>query len=412
MQGNSIRNALNIPGYKIVKLEKNATRYDIWLEPYKRRHGVCSGCGKKHTKGYHSCKETLAEDLRLGGYRVFLHIPKRRYRCSYDGRIHTERIEWIDLGARATKVFCEHVSRLTAITTNQEAGWFFGLDDEKVYRIDKAHLEKQAKVLLHPIPHATNISIDEVSYRKYHRYLTNVIDVDRKKVIWNAKGRKKEVLNRYYEGIGMSGCQMLETAALDGAQGYISSTQQYAVNALIVYDRFHATQKVNNAVDRVRKDELKKARKEENQELIELTNCKQRFILLKKKSRLTDQQSITLEKLCLINKSIYKALLLKEDFLAVYNCKNEEEAKDHLHEWFEKAFSSGIAIFVELALKILHKVSFILNWFKRRVSSAISEGINNKIKRLKRMAYGYKDIDYFRLKIHQYCGLLNPRIAT
>ena len=104
--------------------------------------------------------------------------------------------------------------------------------------------------------------------------------------------------------------------------------------------------------------------------------------------------------------------MLKEDFLAVYDCKTEEEAKEHLHGWFERVLSSGIKAFVELAEKIQRKVIYILNWFKRRISSAISEGINNKIKRLKRMAYGYRDIDYFRLKIHQHCGLLNPRIAT
>lgn len=412
MQGNNIRNALEIPGFKIVKIEKSATRYDIWVEAYKRRRGKCCWCGESHEQGYHSRKETIAEDINIGKRRVFLHIRKRRYRCPQDGRIHTEEIEWIEVGARVTKRFAEHISRLTAITTNKEAGWFFNLDDEKVYRIDKVYLERKAKKLLNPIPHAINISIDEVSYQKHHRYLTNVVDVDQRIVIWNAKGRKKEILNQYYKGIGTIGCGVIETAALDGAQGYISSTQKYAINALIVYDRFHVTQKINNAIDRVRKDELRKARKEENKDLIELINCKQRFILLKRRARLSNKQNITLEKLCEINKAIYKALLLKEEFLAVYACKTEAEATDHLRAWFDKAFGSEVKVFVDLAQKLLNKVRFILNWFKKRVSSAISEGINNKIKRLKRMAYGYKDIDYFRLKIHQHCGLLNPRIAT
>jgi len=65
--------------------------------------------------------------------------------------------------------------------------------------------------------------------------------------------------------------------------------------------------------------------------------------------------------------------------------------------------------FVILAEKFKNKAQYILNWFKKRISSAISEGINNKIKRLKRMAYGYRDVRYFLLKIHQHCGLLSPR---
>jgi len=74
--------------------------------------------------------------------------------------------------------------------------------------------------------------------------------------------------------------------------------------------------------------------------------------------------------------------------------------------------NSKIQPLVDLARKLADKMKYILNWFKQKVSSAISEGFNNKIKRLKRMAYGYRDIDYFRPKINQHCGMLNPRIAT
>ena len=110
-----------------------------------------------------------------------------------------------------------------------------------------------------------------------------------------------------------------------------------------------------------------------------------------------------------INKPIYKALLLKESFLQTYECRNIEEAEKHLHQWIDQALNSGLKPFIELSYSIFEKMQHILNWFKKRISSAISEGFNNKIKRLKRMAYGYRDIDYFKLKIHQHCGYLNPR---
>ncbi len=411
MQGNTIRSLIKTPGFKITRIVKSVGQLDIYVEPYKRLKAVCSGCGKTHKKGFHGCNESVAEDVRLGEEKVFLHIMRRRYRCPVDGRIHIESINWIEKGARVTRAFSEYITRLTAITTNKEAGWYLGLDDEKVYRIDKACLQRQFEKQLNPPPALTNGSVDEVSYRKYHRYLTNVINVDLKKVVWNAKGRKTEVLNQYYEGIGKKNCEAIETMAMDGAQTYISSTEQYATKALIVYDRFHATQKINNAIDAVRKNELKEARKRDDKKLIDYINCKRRFILLKRKDRLTQKQSITLSELCALNEPIYKGFLLKEQFLAVYQCEDIEEAKNHLRNWFEEAIESGIDVFVSLAEKLLKKVQFILNWFKKRISSAISEGINNKIKRLKRMAYGYRDIDYFRLKIHQHCGLLNPRNA-
>lgn len=180
------------------------------------------------------------------------------------------------------------------------------------------------------------------------------------------------------------------------------------MNALIVYDKFHIMQKLNQTVDRVRKEELRKARDNDDKELIELTNCRQRFILLKNKKKLKEKETKYLERLCRINELIYKAMLLKESFLQIYSCNNVEEAEEFLKSWIKEAFVSSLEAFRKIAKSFMEKIQYILNWFRKRVTSAISEGFNNKIKRLKRMAYGYKDIDYFRLKIHQHCGLLNP----
>jgi len=409
MPNHSIRNLLNIPEYKIAEVKnKTETEIHIRVEPYKRNRGICSGCGQKHG-GLHSTREMVAEDLPLGNRRVFLYIPKRRYKCHVDGRIHTEEIPWIEMGARTTKAFARRVYQLTAITTNEEAGWYLGLNDEKVYRIDKAMLENYAKKHLEPIPVSSKISVDEVAWQKHHRYLTNVVDIDKKVVTWNQKGRKAEVLDEYYGLLGEDNCQKIEMVALDGARTYIQSTKDHAANASIVLDHFHVVQKVNNTADQVRKDELRKARKAGNKELVQLVNCKQRFILLKNRKKLSTRQSSNLERLCRINRPIYKALLLKESFLQVYDLKNAEEAETHIYEWVEEAFKSGLEPFIDLAWSILDKIQYILNWFIYKISSAISEGLNNKIKRLKRMAYGYKDIHYFRLKIHQHCGYLNPR---
>lgn len=412
MQRNTIRQLLKIPAYKVVKVESRDSEIHIWLQPHKRNRAICSGCGKVHSGYYHSMKEVVVRDLSICEMATYLHVPKRMCRCIEDERLHVEEIGWLKLWSRVTKRFGEKVYRLTSITTNKEAGWFLGMDDEVVYRIDRDILEEKAAEKLDPIPFAKNISVDEVSYLKYHRYLTNVIDTDIKLVIWNAKGRKAEVLDRYYKGVGRASCEKIESVALDGARTYISSTNRYAKNAFIVYDKFHIMQKLNNVVDAVRKNELNKARKNEDDRTVELTNCRQRFILLKNKSKLTEKQSLYLDELCKINEPIYKAMLLKEDFLQVYEQKNVEQAEVHLKSWIKQATESTLTAFQELAQSFSDKAQYILNWFIKRISSAISEGFNNKIKRLKRMAYGYRDIEYFKLKIHQHCGLLNPKLST
>ncbi len=406
----TIKELLNIPAYQVTEIiSKNDKEIHIQIEPYKRKGGLCSGCGEIHKKGKHSFRRVIAEDRRFCELRVYLHVIKRNYCCPRDEKIHTEEIPWLNKWSRFTTRFSREVNRLTAITTNQEAGWFLGLNDERVYRIDKEILEEAFEKKLIPTPASINISIDEVAWKKRHRYLTNVIDTDEKVVTWNAKGRKAEVLDKYYVSLGKDNCEAIESAALDGAQTYISSTSKYAINATIVLDRFHAAQKAGNAADHVRRDELRKARKDNDQELVELANCKQRFILLKRKKNLSNRQAVTLKKLCALNQPIYKAMLLKESFLQIYECKNIEEAEEHIVDWADQALFSGLKPFVELACSIINKMQYILNWFKKKISSAISEGFNNKIKRLKRMAYGYKDVDYFMLKIHQHCGYLNPR---
>lgn len=414
MQKYNINKLLNIPNYKVISVEENIeNELHVYIESYKNLQGCCSHCGEIFKSSPHMKDIVKVEDLDIVGKRLFLYVLKRSYRCTQDRRIHVEKIPWLKPRARVTNRFAKRINRLTAITTNQEAGWYFGLDDEVVYRIDKAILEEQAREKLEPIPNALHISVDEVSYRKYHRYLTNVIDTVRRVVIWNAKGRKAEILDQYYKGIGPENCSKIESAAMDGARTYISSTTRYAVNALIVYDKFHLVQKLNQTVDAVRKLELRKARADKNQELIDLTNCKSRFILLKKQARLTDKQGEYLAKLYSINEPIYQAMLLKESFLQIYSMgDNLEEISVYLARWFNDAYNSPLEPFRNLANKLGEKMDYILNWFKQKVSSAISEGFNNKIKRLKRMAYGYKDIDYFRLKIHQHCGLLNPRFSS
>jgi transposase len=411
MRNYSITQALGLPEYKILDiLSDTDEEIHIRIRAYKHKKAKCSGCGEYHnTKKAHSTKEIIVEDLRMFGKRVYLHVIKRRYRCLKDERLYVELIDWLKPRCRVTNRLAKEIYRLTSIATNQEAGWYLGMNDEKVYRIDKAMLEKLAEQYLKPTPASLNISVDEVAWKKHHRYLTNVIDVDKKVVTWNEKGRKAVVLDKYYESIGPEACKSIESAAMDGARTYLSSTKKYAINALIVLDRFHAVQKINKVSDQVRRDELSKARKNEDDELIALTNCKQRFILLKKRANLSDRQSVSLDKLCKINQPIYRALLLKENFLQTYECATSEEAEEHLYNWIDMALFSGLEPFFELACSVLDKIQYILNWFKKRISSAISEGFNNKIKRLKRMAYGYRDIEYFKLKIHQHCGYLNPR---
>ncbi len=409
MQLHTITELLAIPNYRVSHMVVHSdSRLDLLLEPSRFIPAVCSGCGQVHNTPVHSIGTIIVEDLPMSGKRVFLHVPKRKVFCVEDDSIRVEELDW--LRGRFTKRFADQVYRLTSITTNQEAGWYLGLDDEVVYRIDRQYLEELAQEKLSPVPAPRYMSVDEVAWQKWHHYVTNVVDIEKRKVIWNHDDRGKSVLESFYKALGEEQCADIKAVASDGARGFLSATQEHAKNALIVLDHFHVKKSLNDAIDTVRKEELAKARKTDDTELADLLHCKKKFILMQNKQ--TKRRENLLQKLADLNDPIYKSMLLKEQFVAIYTSRNRASARKALREWIIAAIGSKIQVFVELGRKFFRKRHFILNYFICKITTAISEGINNKIKRLKRMAYGYKDVTYFLLKIHQHCGLLNPRLST
>lgn len=407
MQLHTITELLAIPNYHVSHMVVHSdNRLDLLLEQSAFVPAVCSGCGRPHNTPIHSIGRIVVEDLPISGKRVFLHVPKRKSLCNEDDRIRVEEVGW--LRGRFTQRFAEQLCRLTSITTNQEAGWYLGLDDEVVYRIDRCQLEELARGKLSPIPVPTYMSVDEVAWKKWHHYVTNVVDIDKRKVIWNHDGRGKSVLDSFYGQLGAEHCASIQAVASDGARGFLSATKEHAKNALIVLDHFHVKKYLNDAVDTVRKAELSKARKADHAELVSLLHCNKRFILMQNKP--SSRKQDLLDKLADLNAPIYKSMLLKDQFLTIYASRDRATARGNLHQWILAAITSGLPAFVELGFKFFRKRHFVLNYFICQITTAISEGINNKIKRLKRMAYGYKDVKYFLLKIHQHCGLLNPRL--
>lgn len=407
MHLDTITKLLDISNYRAVKIA--GSEYEkiyIILEQVEDTPPVCSGCGNIHGRSVHSRDTMIVEDLKISGERVFLLVPKRKVQCCEDGTIRVEKLQW--LNGRFTARFAEQVYRLTSIATNQEAGWFLGLDDETVYRIDKRKLEELALEKLDPVPASKHMSVDEVAWQKWHKYVTNVVDVDQRKVIWNHQGCGKVNLDKFFQSLGKENCEQIKAVACDGARGYLSSIKQYATNALIVLDHFHVKKYLNDAVDAVRKEELKRARQQNNGALSAILHCNKRFILMQNK--VTNKKQDLLEKLASLNVRVYQAMLLKEQFISIYT--DPKTAMRTLKEWIIAAIKSKIPAFVELGYKFFRKRHYLLNYFLCRITTAISEGINNKIKRLSRMAYGYKNIHYFLLKIHQHCGLLNPRFST
>jgi len=194
---------------------------------------------------------------------------------------------------------------------------------------------------------------------------------------------------------------MITAVVVDMWDPYIASVKQHCPSAEIVFDKFHVVKHVNKALDEVRKQEFAKASPEQQLEM-----KRKRFLILRRHSKLSDEQEEKLDKLMKENETLYMAYLLKEQIADIMDEKQASTAVVRLEEWLENVDESGISKFKKCAQTIRYYIYGIINYFKHQITNAGSEGLNNKINLVKRRAYGYADLDYFMLKIFQACGTM------
>jgi transposase len=147
-------------------------------------------------------------------------------------------------------------------------------------------------------------------------------------------------LEKFYRKLGREGCESIEAVASDGARGFLSAARSFAKKALIVLDHFHVKKYLNDALDAVRREELRRARKENNDELSQILHCNQRFILMQNKKSKRKQD--ILNRLSILNERLYHAMLLKEQFLTVYKANDRKTARLNLKKWIIAALKSKI----------------------------------------------------------------------
>jgi transposase len=247
----------------------------------------------------------------------------------------------------------------------------------------------------------TRLGIDEVAYEKGHSYLTVVRDIGQGKVIWVGQMRKKETLDAFFTELGAEKCARIELCVLDMWDPYIASIHEHT-HAEIVYDLFYIAQKINDAVDTIRKHEFVKADLATRKKF-----KKKRFLILKRGKRLNDDSRETLTALMEENERLYQAYLLKEQALDIFDEQDEATAVHRLTRWFENVEAAHLSPFDAVVKTITSYLDGILNYFKYRLTNTASEAFNTKINIIKRRTYGFHDLEYFKLKILHVCGRLS-----
>lgn len=374
------------------------TRAEVHLEllPIRGRPRICSGCGEP-CPAIHDTAERWVDDLPVFDAATRLLVHRVRVACPGCGP-KLERLDWLAPYARVTSRLAESVARLCRVLPVKHAADYFDLDWKTVKRIDKAYLTRT----LGPVDLSglTRLAIDEFAIQKGHRYATVVIDPACRRVLWVGRGRGREDVRPFFELLGPERCRLIEAVAMDMNAAFDLAVRAHCPNAEVVYDLFHVVAKYGReVVDRVRVDEADRLKHDRPARKV-IKGA--RWLLLRNRENITkDQDRVRLDELLKANRKLMTVYVLKDDLKQLWAYRHTGYALRFWQQWYGRAVRSRIEPLKRFAAKLKGYLPGILSHCRFPLHTSVLEGINNKIKVLKRMAYGFRDDAYFFLKIRQ-----------
>lgn len=353
----------------------------------------CSECGEV-VSAIHDRALRRVRDLPVFEDPVELHVERLRLACPRCGP-RLEQLDWLDPFARVTRRLADSVARLCAATSIRSTARWFGLDWKTVKTIDFRYLERT----LGPpdLDGLTLLAMDEFAIQKGHRYATVVVDPQRKRVLWIGRGRSRADIRPFFELLGPERCARIRAVAMDMNTAFDLEVKQHCRNAEVVYDLFHVVAKFGREViDRVRVDEANRLRGDKPARRVVKTS---RWLLLRNRGNVPADQVVRLDELLAANKALLTVYLLRDDLKQLWRYRSETWALKAWRSWKQRAMRSGLQPLRHFVRCLEPYLPGILAHCRWPLGTNLVEGINNRIKVIKRVAYGYRDDAYFFLKI-------------
>lgn len=357
------------------------------------RQRWCSSC-LKPCASIHDVEHRQVRDLPVFEHRTLVVFPRVRVACPRCGP-KVELLRWLDPHLRVTRRLGESVAKLCKVASILHVARHYALNWKTVKALDKAQLARELGPM--DLDGITVIGLDEFAIQKGHRYATVIVDPSRKRVLWVGRGRGREDIRPFFELLGAERCARLEAAVMDMNAGYQLEVQQHCPNAAIVFDLFHVVAKYGREVlDRVRVDRANELRHDRRGRRIVKGA---RWLLLKNRDSLRPGEDIELDELLAANHSLFVVYVLRDALKDLWAQRQPAQALKAWRSWYRKARRSGIGPLRHFANKLRSYLPGILAHCRYPLGTNLIEGINNKIKVIKRMAYGFRDDAYFFLKI-------------
>jgi transposase len=392
MSTSLLYHAFGIRGYEYTRTDyqDGHTIFTIHQNPKTCR---CSACGSPQVESRGQVQRRF-RTVPIGSRTTFVVLPIPRVECKACGVVRQVTVPFAEARRSYTKAFERYVLELSRRMTIRDVARHLDVGWDMIKEIQKRYLARRfAKPKL---KHLRQIAIDEISVAKGHRYLTVVMDLESGAVVFVGDGKGADALKPFWKRLRGSRAK-IEAVAMDMSAAYRQAVSTHLSNAKIVFDRFHVMKLFNEKLSNLRRALYREATDMMQKQVLKGT----RWLLLKASENLDEEkdEKRRLEEALALNKSLATAYYLKEELRQFWEQPGKTFATLFLGGWLKRAEASGIKMLQQMAKTLAAHRSGLLAYYDVMITSGPLEGTNNKIKTMKRQAYGFRDHEFFKLKI-------------
>lgn len=370
-------------------------KFFFYVEQEKHRWR-CSHCGCKRVSPKGIIKRKF-KSVPIGKKPVIIVLTVQRVHCEKCNKVRQVKIDFALINKTYTRSFMRYVHDLSRNMTISDIAKHLGVSWGLIKEIQKNRL---MRLFRRPkLKNLKYIAIDEISIGKGHRYLTIVLDLNSGRVIYVGHGKGADALDDFWKRIKRVKTNNIKAIAIDMSPAYICAVRENLPNADIVFDHFHVIKMFNEKISDFRRKLFHEVQLVNQQSVLKGV----RWLLLKNPENLDDNkhnESERLKSALELNISLATVYYMKEDLRSLWQWEDKKTGAWHLDSWIKMARASKIHMLQKFADTLAFHRFGILNYFDHFISTGPLEGTNNKIKTMKRQAYGFRDIEFFKLKIY------------
>lgn len=391
----SVEQILKLPEMKVLNYDEIE---GLGLVIEIQRSSECARCPKCGKLSYskHQDHWRIVEDLPWGKNAVLLRINRRQFKCKECSQVFSEELEFVGKQRGYTKRLAKKIVEEVIESNVNSVARRNDLTEEEIATMLSDEI---SNILETDLNNLKRIGIDEISLVKGKgKYVGVIVDLDTNRPIKLVESRKQLEMREVLLGLGHKILNQIIEVSIDLWEPYKSLVLELMPNVDVTADRFHVMKQVNDELDTARKSEKSADQQltdeEKKKEILTGIN-KSKYVLLKNENNLTTQQKEKLEVVQKVSPSLEKMHLLKEEFRDIFeHSKSWGDGVIRLLDWMYNA----IAYFPKSIKTISRWFGEVVGYFDHKTSNAAVEGINNKLKLIKRLGYGFRNFENFRVR--------------